>query len=410
VVPPGTLPGATSPGAALSGAPRAGLGRGRLYPGSWSQWSNDPARPVATTDPTDRDVSSSPHSGPDTDFTRVGEIFEPSVNGERKKPFDIRSLMRAVADADHPTLERWADMHAAESVVVLDARAFGGQAGASARIENYLGFPAGISGQALTGLAYVQAQKFGARMLIPTEVVSLDLTGTPIALRLAGGGCVKASTVVVATGARYRRPDVPNLGDFEGRGVWYWASPIEARLCRNEEIVVVGGGNSAGQAVVFLRSFAAKIWMLIRGPSLAESMSRYLIDRVQRIANVDIMLGTEIGELLGDRALEAVTVEDRQSGAQRTLKARALFVFIGVSPCTGWLGDLVDLDGHGFVRTGHDAPSAAGTGWQRSALETSQPGMFAVGDVRSGSAKRVAAAVGEGAMVIRLALERARQP
>ena len=149
--------------------------------------------------------------------------------------------------------------------------------------------------------------------------------------------------------------------------------------------------------------------MVVRETDLSENMSRYLIDRVQRIANVDIMLGTEVRELVGDRALEAVTVEDRQSGAQRTIKARALFVFIGVSPCTGWLGDLVDLDGHGFVRTGHDAPSAAGTGWQRSALETSQPGIFAVGDVRSGSAKRVAAAVGEGAMAIRLALERVRQ-
>jgi thioredoxin reductase (NADPH) len=180
------------------------------------------------------------------------------------------------------------------SVIVLDARAFGGQAGASARIENYLGFPAGISGQALTGRAYVQAQKFGARMLIPTEVVRLDLSGTPLALHLAGGRCVKSSTVVVATGARYRRLNVPNLGDLEGRGVWYWASPIEARLCRNEEIVVVGGGNSAGQAAVFLRSFAAKIWMLVRAPSLAESMSQYLIDRIQVIDNIEVLTRTEI--------------------------------------------------------------------------------------------------------------------
>src|SRR4030081_2075727 len=169
------------------------------------------------------------------------------------------------------------------SVIVFDARAFGGQAGASARIENYLGFPAGISGQALTGLAYVQAQKFGARMLIPAEVVRLDLTETLIAVHLAGGRRVKASTAVVATGARYRRLNVPNLGDFEGRGVWYWASPIEARLCRNEEIVLIGGGNSAGQSAVFLRNFAARIWMLVRGPSLADSMSQYLIDRIRAI-------------------------------------------------------------------------------------------------------------------------------
>src|ERR1700687_879867 len=165
------------------------------------------------------------------------------------------------------------------SVIVFDASAFGGQAGASARIENYLGFPTGISGQALTGRAYVQAQKFGARMAIPTEVVRLDLIETPAVLHLGDGRRVKASTVVVATGARYRRLNVPNLRDFEGRGVWYWASPIEARLCRDEEIVLVGGGNSAGQAAVFLRTFAAKIWLLVRGPSLAESMSQYLIDR-----------------------------------------------------------------------------------------------------------------------------------
>ncbi|MGZ3297330.1 MAG: FAD-dependent oxidoreductase, partial [Xanthobacteraceae bacterium] len=180
------------------------------------------------------------------------------------------------------------------SVIVFDARAFGGQAGASARIENYLGFPTGISGQALTGRAYVQAQKFGARMAIPTEVVGLDLTETAHVLHLGDGRRVKASTTVVATGARYRRLNVPHLRDFEGRGVWYWASPIEARLCRNEEIVLVGGGNSAGQAAVFLRSFAAKIWMLVRGPSLAESMSQYLIDRIEAADNIEVLTQTEI--------------------------------------------------------------------------------------------------------------------
>ena len=179
------------------------------------------------------------------------------------------------------------------SVIVFDARAFGGQAGASTRIENYLGFPTGISGQALTARAYVQAQKFGARMVIPTEVMRLDLTETPVALQLGDGRSVKASTVVLASGARYRRLNVPNLRDFEGRGVWYWASPIEARLCRNEEIVLVGGGNSAGQAAVFLRSFAAKIWMLVRGPSLAESMSQYLIDRIEATDNIEVLTQTE---------------------------------------------------------------------------------------------------------------------
>jgi thioredoxin reductase (NADPH) len=292
------------------------------------------------------------------------------------------------------------------SVIVLDARAFGGQAGASARIENYLGFPAGISGQALTGRAYVQAQKFGARMLIPTEVVSLDLTGTPIALRLAGGGCVKASTVVVATGARYRRLDVPNLGDFEGRGVWYWASPIEARLCRNEEIVVVGGGNSAGQAVVFLRSFAAKIWMLVRAPSLAESMSQYLIDRIRAIDNIEVLTHTEIVGLYGSREkqLERVRWRNNVTGEETEKPIRHVFLFIGADPATGWLRDSgLALDAKNYILTGTDVPSDArrsnnGSG-RPLALETSVRSVFASGDVRSGSVKRVGAAIGEGAVV-----------
>jgi thioredoxin reductase (NADPH) len=291
------------------------------------------------------------------------------------------------------------------SVVVLDARAFGGQAGASARIENYLGFPAGISGQTLTGLAYVQAQKFGARMLIPTEVVGLDLTATPIALRLAGGGCVKASTVVVATGARYRRLDVPNLGDFEGRGVWYWASPVEARLCRNEEIVLVGGGNSAGQAAVFLRSFAAKIWILVRGPSLAESMSQYLIERIRAIDNIEVLTHTEIVALYGSREkqLERVCWRNNVTGEQTEKPIRHVFLFIGADPATTWLRDSeVALDTKNYILTGMDVPSNArsnnGSG-RPLALETSVRGVFASGDVRSGSVKRVGAAIGEGAVV-----------
>jgi thioredoxin reductase (NADPH) len=292
------------------------------------------------------------------------------------------------------------------SVIVLDARAFGGQAGASARIENYLGFPAGISGQALTGLAYVQAQKFGARMLIPTEVVRLDLSGTPVALHLAGGRCVKASTVVVATGARYRRLNVPNLGDFEGRGVWYWASPIEARLCRNEEIVVVGGGNSAGQAVVFLRSFAAKIWMLVRAPSLAESMSQYLIDRIRVIDNIEVLTHTEIVALYGSREkqLERVRWRNNVSGEQTEKPIRHVFLFIGADPATAWLRDSgVALDAKNYILTGTDVrPDARlsndGSG-RPVALETSVRGVFASGDVRSGSVKRVGAAIGEGAVV-----------
>jgi thioredoxin reductase (NADPH) len=293
------------------------------------------------------------------------------------------------------------------SVIVFDARAFGGQAGASARIENYLGFPAGIAGQALTGRAYVQAQKFGARMMIPTEVVQLDRTETPAALRLNDGRRVRATTMVIATGARYRRLDVPNLRDFEGRGVWYWASPIEARLCRNEEIVLVGGGNSAGQAAVFLHSFAAKIWMLVRGLTLAENMSRYLIDRIEAIDNIEVSTRTEIVALYGTREkqLERVRWRNDATGEETEKPIRHVFLFIGADPATAWLRDSgITLDAKNFILTGSDVLSDA----RRSSyqdrrplpLETSIRGVFAIGDVRSGSVKRVGAAIGEGAVVV----------
>jgi thioredoxin reductase (NADPH) len=292
------------------------------------------------------------------------------------------------------------------SVIVLDARAFGGQAGASARIENYLGFPAGISGQALTGRAYVQAQKFGSKMVIPTEVVRLDLNETQPSLHLDDGRRVKATTVVVATGARYRRLDVPNLGDFEGRGVWYWASPIEARLCRNEEIVLVGGGNSAGQAAVFLRNFAAKIWMLVRGPSLAESMSQYLIDRIRAIENIEVLTHTEIVALYGSREkqLERVRWRNNVTGEETEKPIRHVFLFIGAEPATAWLNKSgIALDTKNFILTGSDVPSDARSSNNGSGrplpLETSARGVFAAGDVRSGSVKRVGAAIGEGAVV-----------
>jgi thioredoxin reductase (NADPH) len=293
------------------------------------------------------------------------------------------------------------------SVIVFDARAFGGQAGASARIENYLGFPTGISGQALTGRAYVQAQKFGAKTAIPTEVVRLDLTENPVALHLNDGGRVKASTVVVATGARYRRLNVPNLHDFEGRGVWYWASPIEARLCRREEIVLVGGGNSAGQAAIFLRNFAAKIWMLVRGPSLAESMSQYLIDRLEATDNIEVLTRTEIVALYGTREkqLERVRWRNNVTGEETEKPIRHVFLFIGADPATTWLEhSAVVLDAKKFILTGPDVPSnvhRANNGSGRLLpLETSVRGVFAIGDVRSGSVKRVGAAIGEGAVVV----------
>jgi thioredoxin reductase (NADPH) len=293
------------------------------------------------------------------------------------------------------------------SVIVFDARAFGGQAGASARIENYLGFPTGISGQALTGRAYVQAQKFGARMVIPSEVVRLDPSEAAVALHLGDGRRVQASTAVIATGARYRRLDVPNLQDFEGRGVWYWASPIEARLCRNEEIVLVGGGNSAGQAAVFLRGFAAKIWMLVRGPSLAESMSQYLIDRIEAADNIEVLTRTEIVTLYGspEKQLERVRWRNNATGELTEKPIRHVFLFIGADPATTWLKDSgVVLDAKNFILTGSDVPSGVRRASNRNGrplpLETSVSGVFAIGDVRSGSVKRVGAAIGEGAVVV----------
>jgi thioredoxin reductase (NADPH) len=292
------------------------------------------------------------------------------------------------------------------SVIVFEGRAFGGQAGASARIENYLGFPTGISGQALTGRAFVQAQKFGARMVIPTEVTRLDLADTPAALHLNDGRQVKATTMVIATGAHYRRLNVPNLHDFEGRGVWYWASPIEARLCRNEEIVLVGGGNSAGQAAVFLRGFAAKIWMLVRGPSLTESMSRYLIDRIDAAENIEVLTNTEIVALGGSREkqLEFVRWRNNETSEETQKPIRHVFCFIGADPATGWLKDSgIALDAKNFVLAGPDASDVCrpnnGAG-RPLPLETSVRSVFAIGDVRAGSVKRVGAAIGEGAAVV----------
>ncbi|WP_125461745.1 MULTISPECIES: FAD-dependent oxidoreductase [Rhodomicrobium] len=291
------------------------------------------------------------------------------------------------------------------SVIVLDARAFGGQAGASTRIENFLGFPAGISGQALMARAHVQAQKFGAVMAIPSEVTRLDLAETPKTLHLGDDRSVEASMVVIATGARYRRLDVPNFDDFEGRGIWYWTSPVEARLCRNEEIVLVGGGNSAGQAAVFLRSFAKKIWMLVRGPSLAESMSRYLIDRIRATENIEVLTNTEIVGLYGsaERQLERVRWRNNVTGEETEKPIRHVFLFIGAEPATAWLKDSrIALDSRNFILTGSDVwpskdGSSEGSDGRPLPLETSVKRVFAIGDVRSGSVKRVGAAMGEGA-------------
>lgn len=289
------------------------------------------------------------------------------------------------------------------SVAVFDARAFGGQAGASARIENYLGFPTGISGQALAGRAFNQAQKFGANMLIPVSIRSLDCSRTDGAFALATdcGKNMRAKSIVVASGARYRRPEIDNLEKFEGRGVWYWASPIEAKLCTGQDVVLVGGGNSAGQAAVFLSAHARKVYMIIRGGGLGASMSRYLIERIEATGNIELMFNTEVVGLEGDdeASLARVRWRSRLGPEEHALDIRNVFLFVGADPATGWLdGCGVMVDRGGFVVTG--AQCKQKDGQQVSPLETSVPGVFAVGDVRSGSVKRVGGAIGEGAQVV----------
>jgi thioredoxin reductase (NADPH) len=288
---------------------------------------------------------------------------------------------------------------------VLDSRAFGGQAGASARIENYLGFPTGISGHALAARAFNQAQKFGAEIAIPVTVETLDCGGAsrrpgdPFKLHLEGGRMVQARSVVIASGAHYRRPSIADLGVFEGAGVSYWASPVEAKLCEGEEVALVGGGNSAGQAVVFLAARVQRVHLIIRGQSLDASMSRYLIERIAALPNVVLHARTEVTALLGDAAsgLHGLTLRNCDTGDLATMQIRHLFLFIGADPNTAWLSKCsVALDPQGFVRTG----AAASGERTASPLETSVAGVFAIGDVRSNSTKRVAAAVGEGAQVV----------
>jgi thioredoxin reductase (NADPH) len=286
------------------------------------------------------------------------------------------------------------------SVTVLDAEGYGGQAGASARIENYLGFPTGITGRALTSRALVQAVKFGAEIISPVAVERLVGGGTGDAYRLEreGGAAVTARTIVIASGAHYRRPAIPGIDAFEGKGVWYWASPIEARLCAGAEVALVGGGNSAGQAAVYLAAHAAKVNVLVRGPGLKATMSRYLVDRIAATPNIELLAGTRVTALEGDpaRHLEAVTWE--REGRSETRPIRNLFLFVGADPETGWLRECgLALDPAGFVLTGADVPGAAPG---RPTLEASLPGIFAIGDVRAGSVKRVGGAIGEGAAVV----------
>jgi thioredoxin reductase (NADPH) len=296
------------------------------------------------------------------------------------------------------------------ATIALDAVATGGQAATSSQIENYLGFPAGISGSELADRALIQAERFGARISVPAEASAIEQDDGYHVIRLDDGEALWGRAVLIATGARYRKLDVPRLEEFEGVSVHYAATHIEAQMCRSDPVAVVGGGNSAGQATLFLARHVPLVRLLIRHDDLRRDMSRYLADRIERTANVELLRNTEVRELIGNGILEGIVVEDNRTNDRRTLDATMLFVFIGAAPYTRWLEDGLALDERGFILTGVDAARFAGDGFARdgrprAALETSRSGVFAAGDVRSGSVKRVASAVGEGAMAVRLVFD-----
>ena len=290
--------------------------------------------------------------------------------------------------------------------LVVESNSPGGQAGSSSRIENYLGFPTGISGQELAGRAYAQAQKFGAEILIARGAANLACDRKPYVLRIDEGPPVPARTVVIATGAQYRRPALENLSQFEGAGVYYSATFMEAQLCGGDEIIVVGGGNSAGQAAVFLSQTAGRVHILVRSSDLASSMSRYLIRRIEEIPTIDLRTGTEIVALEGDTHLERVRWRDNRTGEITSHEIGHVFLMTGAVPNTGWLAGCLALDEQGFIKTGPDLTQndLAAARWPLARahylLEASLPGVFAVGDVRGGNVKRVASAVGEGSIAV----------
>jgi thioredoxin reductase (NADPH) len=276
----------------------------------------------------------------------------------------------------------------------------------SSRIENYLGFPTGISGQELAGRAYTQAQKFGAQVLIANEAKGLACDRKPHAIETDGGQRIPGRVVIIATGARYRRLDLENLSQFEGAGVYYGATFLEAQVCRGEDVIVVGGGNAAGQAAVYLAQSAKHVYMLVRADGLSESMSRYLIRRIEGNDAITLLTRTEIVALKGDNHVEEVVWRDNRNGATETHQIRHVFAMTGAVPNTQWLGGCVTVDANGFIKTGSDLSreDLAAASWplarQPHLFETSRPGVFAVGDVRGGNMKRAAAAVGEGATAV----------
>jgi thioredoxin reductase (NADPH) len=292
--------------------------------------------------------------------------------------------------------------------LVIETESPGGQAGSSSRIENYLGFPMGVSGLELTARAATQAQKFGAKIMVASSVTRLKCDQRPYEVLLCDGKqSIPARSIVIASGAKYNKPKIDNLQQFEGTGVYYGATFIESQVCGNEEVIVVGGGNSAGQAAVFLSRTASKVHMLVRSNQLSDTMSRYLIQRIEENPAIDLRYCTEIVNMEGDTQLECVTWRDKNTGATEKHPIRHVFIMAGASPRTKWLDGCLALDEKGFILTGRDLdPVAKETGWKLDRhpqmLETSLPGVFAVGDVRANSVKRVASAVGEGAIAVSL--------
>ena len=285
--------------------------------------------------------------------------------------------------------------------------ALGGQAGMSSRIENYLGFPAGLSGEELAARAALQAQKFGVCITLASKAISLSSQNNTHAVTFESGEQVTARSLIIATGARYNRLPLDRLPDFEGVGVYYAATQMEAQACGDGPVVIVGGGNSAGQAALFLASTCTRVHIVIRGGSLDSSMSRYLLDQIERVPHITVTTGTQVSALIGNDELESVELVDAQ-GRTTTLDVSGLFVFIGARPSTEWLGGQLAQDEHGFLLTGTDIPPAQRdpSGGEPLFLETSRPGIFCVGDVRSGSVKRAATAIGEGSMAVRLVFDR----